>query len=202
GTNTGTFFSTTTDTGSEAINLREAINRSVSEVTATSSGVGVTVTANTAGTTGNSIGTTTTGSLNFSWGGTTLTRGVNAQPSILAMNQLYAGAATAASGTGIFSASPTTITGGQTITISSLTLIASTPQAATGSITIATNYCPKNGNGVTINGVSLTTTAVAATGSINFSSQPSASSTVTIGGPSGSQTYRFVSSLTGCSAND
>src|SRR5439155_5908080 len=106
-TNTNTFFSTATDTTTEAANLRDAINRTAlisAVVTATSDGNQVLVTANTAGIAGNGTTTTPTSttSTNFFWGAGTTLGGVDAQPSILAVNQLYTGAATTASATGTF----------------------------------------------------------------------------------------------------
>jgi hypothetical protein len=85
--NSGTTVSTTTG----ATNLTTAINDDTASdgVTATSAAGVVTVTANTAGTAGNSIATTET-LAGFSWGGTTLAGGANGQASILALTNLYA----------------------------------------------------------------------------------------------------------------
>jgi hypothetical protein len=70
---------------------------------------------------------------------TAFSGGTDGQPSIIAFNNLYIAPGTQASGSGSFSAN--TITGGQTVTINntvtstSLTLTASTPTAAFGTIT-------------------------------------------------------------------
>jgi hypothetical protein len=88
--NTGTNFGLDGTTTLAATNLAAAINRNNTGVgvTATANGSTVTVTATTAGSAGNSIALADTLS-NFSWSNTTLVGGVDAQPSIIAYNQLY-----------------------------------------------------------------------------------------------------------------
>src|SRR5439155_27061411 len=58
--------------------------------------------------------------------------------------------------------------------------------------------CINNGEGVTINGTSLTTDALAATGSVTLTINPGDGNTVTIAGPvtPTSQVYRFSTSIT------
>jgi hypothetical protein len=87
----GLNFALSTNTTTAASNLATAINNNTGtdDVTATSSGAVVTVTATTAGTAGNSITTTET-MAGFSWGGTTLAGGAAGQATILAFNNLYA----------------------------------------------------------------------------------------------------------------
>src|SRR5206468_5748009 len=149
GTNSGTSFGTSTDTTTEAANFVAAINRTSATstvVTASNSGATVTITANTAGSAGNSIALGDSLST-FAWtgGATALSGGADGQASIVALNQLYSGAAVAASDTGTFSAN--TISGGQSVTITNpnlsagpnnpLVLTASNPVAAsqTGTFT-------------------------------------------------------------------
>ena len=98
---------------------------------------------------------------------------------------------TAASETGTFTGNPTN---GQTATIGgSVVLTASLSTAATGSISVASSFCFKAGQGVTINGTSLTTNATQGTGSVTINSTPDSGDTVTIG----STTYTFVTSSPG-----
>ncbi len=140
GSTSGTSFATSADITTEAANLASAINTNVAAVTATSSGAVVTVTANTAGSAGNSIGTTATVT-GFSWGSTTLQGGLNAQPSIVAVNQLYSGASTTASDTGTFTAN--SLVGGETVTVTnganSVGVTASTPTKASQTGTFSGN---------------------------------------------------------------
>lgn len=98
GTTSGLTFATSTDLttseaaneAAEATNLASAINTNVGAVTATHSGAGVTVTDNTAGPGGNTIGTTGNVGGTFSWSGTTLAGGANPTANIIAYNNLYA----------------------------------------------------------------------------------------------------------------
>jgi hypothetical protein len=89
GVNTGTNFALDGNSNDAATNLAAAIirNNAGVGVTATSNGTVVTVTATTAGSAGNNI--TVGGTLSSFWSSTTLIGGVDAQPSIIAFNQLY-----------------------------------------------------------------------------------------------------------------
>lgn len=90
--NTGTNFEPTSNTTTNATNLRDAINRNGGTVgvTATSAAAVVTVTAITHGTGANSIALADTMSV-FSWAAATLAggSGTAGQPTIIAFNQLY-----------------------------------------------------------------------------------------------------------------
>ena len=103
--NTGTNFQVSSNTTTNATNLRDAINRNGGTVgvTATSSGAVVTVTAITHGTGGNSIALaeTITGTI-FAWAGTTLAggSGTAGQPTIVAFNKLYEGTSLCGGATG------------------------------------------------------------------------------------------------------
>jgi hypothetical protein len=91
--NTGTNFQIGTSTTVTAGNLVSAINRTAATntiVTAANSAAVVTITAKTSGTGGNSITLAKTLS-NFSWSGSTLAGGINAQATIVAFNNLYSG---------------------------------------------------------------------------------------------------------------
>lgn len=91
--NTGTNFQIGTSTTVTAGNLVSAINRTAATntiVTAGNSGAVVTITAKTSGTGGNSITLAKTLN-NFSWSGSTLAGGINAQATIVAFNNLYSG---------------------------------------------------------------------------------------------------------------
>jgi hypothetical protein len=91
--NAGTNFQIGTNTTVTAANLVSAINRTSATnaiVGAAHSGAVVTVTAKTSGTGGNSITLAKTLS-NFSWSGSTLAGGANAQATIIAFNNLYSG---------------------------------------------------------------------------------------------------------------
>ncbi len=90
----GTDFALSTNTTTAAANLTMAINNNPStDVTATSTGAVVTVTATTAGTAGNSITTAETLAA-FSWGGTTLAGGTAGTASIVGFNNIYDGTCT------------------------------------------------------------------------------------------------------------
>lgn len=91
--NTGLFFQDTGSNANQATNLSAAIarNGALVGVTSTVAAAVVTVTATTAGPAGNSI-TLAENLNNFTWAGATLTGGAG-QPTILAVNQLYASCA-------------------------------------------------------------------------------------------------------------
>ena len=91
--NTGLFFLNGATNNIRAANLSAAIarNGALVGVTSTVAGNVVTVTATTAGPAGNSI-TLAENLTNFTWAGATLTGGAG-QPTILAVNQLYASCA-------------------------------------------------------------------------------------------------------------
>lgn len=104
---------------------------------------------------------------------------------------LDANAPTTASQTGSFAGNPTN---GQTVTIGgSEVLTASVSTAATGSITVASSPCIGPGQGVTINGTTLTTNATVGTGTLVVNTVPSSGETVVIGGV----TYTFETTLSG-----
>ena len=92
GTNTGTSFAIDNVLADNAANLASAITRNGGTVgvTATSIGAVVTVTANTPGTSGNSI--TLAGTLSFfTWAGGTLTGGADGQANLVGIKNLYSG---------------------------------------------------------------------------------------------------------------
>jgi hypothetical protein len=96
---------------------------------------------------------------------------------------------TAASATGTFSGNPTN---GQTVTIGgSEVLTASLSTAATASITVGSSFCFAPGQGVDVNGTTLTTNATAGTGTYVVTAVPAAGVTVVIGGV----TYTFETTL-------
>ena len=82
----------------EAAALVSAIGTNVPAVTASSAAGVVTVTAVANGAAGNGIGTTETFASGFAWGGTSLTGGDDAKPSIVAYNNLYSTQAAALQG--------------------------------------------------------------------------------------------------------
>jgi hypothetical protein len=89
-------------------------------------------------------------------------------------------------------------TNGQIVTVGTQQLTASVSAQATGTITVAANACFQNGQGVNVNGVSLTTNATVPTGgSITLNSTSKlVGDVVTIGGVA----YNYESALTnaGC----
>jgi hypothetical protein len=66
------------------------------------------------------------------------------------------------------------------------TFTASAPTKASGTITVAAPYCFASGQGVTVNGVNLTTNATASKGTITFNSDPASYDTITVGSGAGS----------------
>jgi len=109
---------------------------------------------------------------------------------------LTASAPTAATETGTFTGNPTA---GQTVTVGGTPVSASVSAQATGKITVAANACFHTNQGVTINSVSLTTTATAPGNNGSFvvgSNGGLTNEVVTIGGVA----YNYESSLgnTGC----
>ncbi len=145
----------TTSTTTDAHNLAGAIDGSCDgatctanpDVTATSStnAVTLTPTAAFAGSAGNSVAlATNTGNITLS--AATLTGGRDGQASIIAFNNLYTGAAVAASQIGTVSSN--SASGGQTVTVGSLVVTASPPVQATGLVTISSN--PTNAQDVYI----------------------------------------------------
>jgi len=73
------------------------------------------------------------------------------------------------------------ISGSSTLTIDNVTFDASPPTSSTGSVAVAPAYCLATGQGVTINGVNLTTTATASKGTITISTDPGSGDTITTG---------------------
>jgi hypothetical protein len=121
-------------------------------VTATSSGTTVTLTPTAAydGSTGNVALTTSDDSDIYLNGksqpSSTLTGGIDGQASIIAFNNLYSGGGADASQTGTVSTN--SVSSGQTVTIGSLSLTATTGVQATGKVTIVDN--PTNADDVYI----------------------------------------------------
>src|ERR1051326_6895529 len=102
--------------------------------------------------------------------------------------------ATAAHVTGTFAGSFTGGTAGVTVNGTTATF---TDGVATGSGSFSGNICIGTGQGVTINGVNLTTNGTLPTGGkVDWTgSNPDSSAQLTITGPAGTQVYTFVSSL-------
>ncbi len=113
-----------------------------------------------------------------------------------AVDTVTATAAFKASTTGTFSGAPTT---GQTVVVhgaSNVTFTAEDNTAAIGNFVVAGAFCVAPGQGVTINGTSLTTNATAGSGTVAIANNPGSNSnwtssltTVTVG----AVTYTFVS---------
>ncbi len=105
-----------------------------------------------------------------------------------------ASAPTSAHETGTFATGNPT--NGQNVIVGTQTLTASVSAQATGNITVAANACFKNGQGVTVNGVNLTTNALIPTGGGSFtvgSTFGLGGEVVTVGGVA----YNYVNALTG-----
>jgi hypothetical protein len=182
GTNTTTNFATSADTTTEAANLAAAINRTTATsnlFTATSIGAVVTVTDKTAGAAGNLI-TVSDALSTFAWTAGTLAGGADAQPSIVAVNNLYSGAAVAASDTGTVSTN-NTLTGTETLTVTNgttLTLHASPPVKASQTGTFS---AVAGAGSVTVGGATLTNGGTASTIAGTVSAAPTGSIVLHVG---------------------
>ena len=109
-----------------------------------------------------------------------------------AVDTVTATAAVKASTSGTFSGAPPS---GQTVVImgaSNATFTAEDNTAATGSFTVAGAFCVAPGQGVTINGQSLTTNATKGSGLITITGNPTGFTSGTTAVTVGSVTYTFV----------
>ena len=74
-----------------------------------------------------------------------------------------------------------TISGSSQLTVDGVTFSASAPATSTGTVTVSAPYCFATGQGVTVNGVSLTTAATASKGTITIGTDPATNNTITVG---------------------
>jgi hypothetical protein len=179
---TGTEFNVGTTGTTSMANLATAINipanSAAAGVTASSSGDTLTLTANTPGAAANSIGVSESGIDHYSSDYTSMVNGADGQPSIVGLNNLYAGSPTTASVTGTFAGSAGT-SGSVTITNGANNLTLSPGTASTASIPFTHGSRPTSGSTVTIGGVTYTFVALSGTCTQNQIEQGTSSSSDT-----------------------